>query len=391
MVLGIDASNIRRGGGVTHLVELLRAANPLAHGFEKVVVWSGSATLSRIEHRPWLVKSHHQALDGRLPSRVYWQRFRLSQAARKAHCDLLFVPGGSFAGHFHPVVAFSQNLLPFEWAELRRYGGSWMTAKLLLLHLSQLRTFRRADGLMFLTRYARDIVLKAVGDPPSRVTIIPHGIDKEFLRAPRRQRPIEEYSMARPFRLLYVSVVDVYKHQWNVVDAVGRLRSQGFPLALDLVGPAYPRALKRLTGVIERVDPGGQFIRYWGPVKHQELPEWYAQADLCVFASSCETFGQILLEAMSGSLPIACSDRSALPEVLTDAGIYFDPQDPDAIASAILKLVLSPELRYQKATEAFGVANTYSWEKCARDSFAFFAEVATTSPNTATRKGKDIQ
>lgn len=385
MVLGIDASNIRRGGGVTHLVELLRAANPLAHGFEKVVVWSGRATLSRIEHRPWLVKSHHEALDGRLPSRVYWQRFRLSQAARKAHCDLLFVPGGSFAGHFHPVVAFSQSLLPFEWAELRRYGGSWMTVKLLLLHLTQLRTFRRADGLMFLTRYARDIVLKAVGDFRSRVTIIPHGIDKEFFRAPRRQLPIAEYSMARPFRLLYVSVVDVYKHQWHVVDAVGRLRSQGFPLALDLVGPAYPHALKRLTDMIERVDPGGQFIRYWGPVKHQELPKWYAEADLCVFASSCETFGQILLEAMSGSLPIACSDRSALPEVLTDAGIYFDPQDPDAIASAILKLVLSPELRYQKATEAFEAANTYSWEKCARDSFAFFAEVATTSSKTATR------
>lgn len=39
MILGIDASNIRAGGGVTHLVELLRAANPSVHGFEKVIVW----------------------------------------------------------------------------------------------------------------------------------------------------------------------------------------------------------------------------------------------------------------------------------------------------------------------------------------------------------------
>jgi hypothetical protein len=38
MILGIDASNIREGGGVTHLVELLRSVDPLVHGFSQVVV-----------------------------------------------------------------------------------------------------------------------------------------------------------------------------------------------------------------------------------------------------------------------------------------------------------------------------------------------------------------
>ena len=53
MILGIDASNIRGGGGITHLVELLKAAHPAQHGFGKVVVWSGQETLSKIEERPW--------------------------------------------------------------------------------------------------------------------------------------------------------------------------------------------------------------------------------------------------------------------------------------------------------------------------------------------------
>jgi hypothetical protein len=51
MILGIDASNIRGGGGVTHLVELLKAANPIQYGFEKVYVWSGKYTLDKIENR----------------------------------------------------------------------------------------------------------------------------------------------------------------------------------------------------------------------------------------------------------------------------------------------------------------------------------------------------
>ena len=48
MILGIDAGNIRAGGGVTHLVELLRAARPQAHGFERVIVWSSAATLAQL-------------------------------------------------------------------------------------------------------------------------------------------------------------------------------------------------------------------------------------------------------------------------------------------------------------------------------------------------------
>ena len=51
MIIGIDASNIRAGGGVTHLDELLRAADPEAHGFSQVIVWSGSATLDRMRPR----------------------------------------------------------------------------------------------------------------------------------------------------------------------------------------------------------------------------------------------------------------------------------------------------------------------------------------------------
>ena len=64
LVVGIDASNLRAGGGVTHLVELLRAASPSPQGFTKVVVWASQATLARIEDRPWLVKRSNPVMEG---------------------------------------------------------------------------------------------------------------------------------------------------------------------------------------------------------------------------------------------------------------------------------------------------------------------------------------
>jgi glycosyltransferase involved in cell wall biosynthesis len=208
------------------------------------------------------------------------------------------------------------------------------------------------------------------------MAIIPHGIDERFVCPPRPQSAIEHYSIESPFRVLYVSIVDVYKHQWHVAEAIATLRERGLPIALDLVGPAAAPALKRLQRVLRRVDAKARFIRYWGIVPYEELPARYTSAELFIFASSCETFGQILTEAMAEGLPIACSNRSAMPEVLNDAGVYFDPEQPEEIVRALERLIADPELRAEKAGRSFAAAKAYSWSRCASASFDFLADVA---------------
>jgi len=376
IILGIDASNIRGGGGVTHLVELLRAADPAKHGFSHAIVWSSQDTLSRIEDRSWLIKSNQPWLNKNLFWRTLWQRFRLARMARAADCDLLFIPGGSYAGDFRPIVTMSQNLLPFVWRELRRYGLSQMTLKLMLLRWTQSSTFRRADGLIFLTRYAQDAVMRVIKTNCGKTTIIPHGIDSRFACPPREQLPINQYSADRLFRILYVSIIDMYKHQWHVAQAVVQLRKIGLPVAMELVGPAYPPALNRLRQTLDKIDPIGEVVRYSGAVPHVKLQACYAQADLCVFASSCETYGQILTEAMSSGLPVACSNRSAMPELLGDAGVYFDPENPNDIARTLRMLIESSDLRAKLATESFKRVQTYSWRRCADETFGFLVRVA---------------
>ena len=371
MRIGIDASNLRAGGGVTHLVELLRAADPHAYGFKQVIVWGGAATLSKIEDRDWLCKVHDQLLDRGLPFRQYWQRFKLGKLARDADCNLLFAPGGLYTGNFRPFVTMSQNLLPFEWDEARRYGISWQLLRNLLLRRSQSQAFQKADGLIFLTEYARDSVMKVVKCIDGDSTIVPHGIDARFVHSRRAQRDIGQYSELRPFRILYVSVVEVYKHQWHVAEAVSQLWKAGMPVRLDLVGPAFPPALKRLSMVLDRLKAAGNPIHYHGSISHADLPRWYRDADLFVFASSCENMPNILLEGMASSLPIACSSRGPMPEILGDAGVYFDPEKPDEIVEAVRHLVESPEVRAEKADSAFHRALAFSWKRCADETFSF--------------------
>jgi glycosyltransferase involved in cell wall biosynthesis len=376
LIVGIDATNLRSGGGVTHLQELLRFAQPQLHGVERIVVWASLSTLNAIDDKSWLVKKNVHHLNKGLIRRIFWQIFCLSRAARIEGCQVLLVPGGSYAGNFHPVIAISQNLLPFDLVEIRRYGVSFFALKLLLLRLGQTRTFKKADGVLFLSKYAQKAVQSVAGKLSAPVSVVPHGLNPRFLSAPRPQKPIEKYSIMLPYRVIYVSTIDQYKHQWSVVEAIASLREQGFPIALDLIGSAYSPALQKLSNVIERLDPEGILVQYHGAVPFENLNHYYAKADLGIFASSCENMPNILLEMMASGLPIACSSRGPMPEILKHAGVYFDPEQPKEISRAVKELIESPNKRKEKANLAFQISKKYSWNKCSFETLSFITSIA---------------
>ncbi len=376
MRLGIDASNLRVGGGVTHLVEVLRSSQPMAYGIDAVTVWGGRRTLARLPaDRPWLRLQHEPMLDGPLPIRLYWHRARLSSLARIA-CDLLFVPGGMYGGTFEPFVTMSRNMLPFEPTEARRYGPSWTLAKLRILRSQQTSAFRRADGVIFLNDYARTTVMQVVERIGGATAVIPHGVGDRFRRSPRPSRPMTACSEGDPLRLLYVSRIDMYKHQWRVVEAAAALRRRGLPVELTLVGSAYPPAHRRLREAIRRHDPHLSFVHYRGEVPYTQLPEVYHRAEVFIFASSCENMPNVLLEAMAAGLPIACARRGPMPEILGEGGAYFDPEDAVSIREALTPLVQDASFRHRTACAAYDRAQAYTWNRCAAETLEFLVKTA---------------
>jgi glycosyltransferase involved in cell wall biosynthesis len=379
MRIGIDASNLRGGGGVTHLAALLSHVDVADAGIERVIVWGASAALRRLAERHRLVKSNPPALERSPVHRLAWRHRTLPQLARD-QCDILFAPGGLCTDHFHPVVTMSRNMLPFQLREMSRYGISRMLLRLGILRAAQRRSFQIADGVIFLSNFARDTVLRTTGPLRGQTTVIPHGVESRFFSEPRRQRAAGDFTPDDPMRLLYVSIVDVYKHQGNVAEAVARLRQEGLPISIEFVGDAYPPAARQLRRAMRARDPEGHFLKYCGPVEHAELPRAYHSADGFVFASSCENLPNILLEAMASGLPIACSNRPPMPEVLGQAGVYFDPLRPEQIEAALRALFQNAELRKHHALAAHERAEQFSWSACARDTFRFLSDVCKLRP-----------
>ena len=88
-----------------------------------------------------------------------------------------------------------------------------------------------------------------------------------------------------------------------------------------------------------------------------------------------EGFGLPPVEAMACGIPVLCSLAGSLPEVVGDAGVYFDPRDVDAMAEAMRGLLADPAGRDRLAARALRRSARFSWSSSARSLLDCFEEL----------------
>jgi len=368
-IIGIDASRNRSGGAVAHMVGILTGANPEKFGIKHVHLWAYKSLMDKIPDFPWLTKHNPSALEKSILHQLLWQYFLLPREVQQNNCNVLFNTDAGSICPFRPCITMSQDLLSFEPRELKRYGFSREGLRILLLRLVQSRSLTRAEIAVFLTNYAKNTIHHALG--PLKSKIIAHGVGSEF-----RQQSLTgqvDLDQKKSIRCIYVSNVALYKHQWHVVAGIEKVRKMGIDVSLLLVGGGSGRPQKKLEEQLKMIDPDANFIHQMDFVPHQNIPKLLADADIFIFASSCESLPITLLEAMACGLPIACSQRGPMPEVLEDGGIYFDPEDPDSIAESIKNIILNKDLRKKIAERAKQISEKYTWEKCAVETWKTLA------------------
>jgi glycosyltransferase involved in cell wall biosynthesis len=366
--IGIDASSSKEGGGIRHLTEILKHFKPLNYPIKNIKVWGNQRTLSKIPEYPWLIKIHVPILEKSIFHRLYWWLF-LFDSTLKRDCDVLLSTGGTFLGRFRPFVAMSRNMLVFDKKERSRYGWSINRLRLIILRYAQSVTFRKAAGIIFVSKYAQEVVSTQVDLAKKKTTVIYHGVAKEFNNQPKIQK---NFSNNDVINLLYVSTIDAYKHNWNVVEATHQLREKGYNLYLNVIGGnGFRPSMKKFRCSIEKFDPLSQYIRYHGMLDHQDVVEHYKNADIFVYSSTCENMPNILIEAMSAGLPIVCSKHQPMPEFIDNAAEYYDPTSAVATANALETVINSSEKRTQISELAYQKSKKYSWEKCSHETFSF--------------------
>lgn len=336
-------------------------------------MWSYRRLLDRLPNPPWLTKHNPPLLERSLAHQIWWQFHHLPDLAKRLGCHILFSTDAASFARFRPSVVMSQDMLSYEPGIMADFGLSLDRLRLLAILHAQNCALRAADGVIFLTRYAARIIAGSAGRL-NRTTVIHHGIGNTFSECGSRRNP--DSAMKTPVRILYVSNAAVYKNQSIAVRAIARLRNRGHDLNLTLVGGGEGDYQKRLASEIASIDPDGRFVTTHPFVPHQELVRFYSDSDMFLFASRCECLPITLLEAMATGIPIVCSNRGPMPEVLQDGGLYFDPDEPESIADAVERMIRQQDLRKRLARRAKQISEGFSWEKCCAQTWSFLSDVA---------------
>jgi glycosyltransferase involved in cell wall biosynthesis len=114
-----------------------------------------------------------------------------------------------------------------------------------------------------------------------------------------------------------------------------------------------------------------------GFVSASDLPGLYSAASALVFPSLFEGFGIPLLEAMACGCPVVAADVTSIPEVVGEAGILFDPFNPDDMARKIHQVVTDKSLRQELVVRGRDRAKQFSWAKVIKDLENAYQQVIT--------------
>ena len=299
--------------------------------------------------------------------RYLWHLWVYPRIVRNINPNIEFYPSGKLRVYLRKAltIATCHNLLLFDSNELKRITDKKEQQYFENYRKSQTASFKRSDAVIFLSGHSENVVCNEVPGITQK-TIISHGLDSVFLLRDKRT-----YEFGKTINLLYVSPVYHYKHQIEVVKAIGILRkSAGLNVCLKLIGGGDSSAALQLNQFVQS-ENAQEYVNIMGSIDYQVLLKEYISTDIFIFASSCETFGITILEAMGSRLPIACSDRTGLSEILKDAGVYFDPFDPKSIAAAVEKLIKDIELRKTLGEKAYLYSLDYTWERCALETFGY--------------------
>ena len=247
------------------------------------------------------------------------------------------------------------DLSPFEHPEWYRHDfAGWYRLFLPVL-------VRKVRRVATSSEYTRRKVIARFGLPADRVVVIHGGVDRS------RFKPQKDHSGQGNY-ILFVGSLEPRKNLAVLLRAWKVIEGSHPDLSLVIVG-ATERIFRPfdLATEMERV----QFAGY---TAETDLPGLYAGAAAFVLPSFDEGFGLPVLEAMACGVPVVASNRGALPEVVGDAGLLFDPRNHMALAALLESCLTDVDLRQDLRYKGLERSQRFSWSAAAERMWALLQE-----------------
>jgi len=362
----IDAFSARRGGGKTYLLNLLKSF-PISRNLKVTMLVSKNY---EIENIPTTINVEVVLfpVDNSI-LRLIWQSMILPFYLRYQNADVFFSPGGTIPftvrnGPWKTVTMF-RNMIPFDLKQRQQYPLGYMRIRNWVLAKIMLKSMESADLVIFISRYARQLIEDLSKKGIKKAVTIPHGVSKTYLTLDKSDLKYPDFLPQEPY-IVYPSIIDVYKSQKEVVLAISKLYNRGIetPLLL-LVGEIYGKYGRQVRHLIKELNLENKVVLS-GPLHYKDMPFLYHFSEFVIFASQSENCPNILLEAMGANRAILCSNIMPMPEFGENAVEYFNPNCPEDLANKIDLLLHNSKLKSQLEKLAGTTSENYKWRESAK-------------------------
>ncbi len=373
--LVINGVSARRGGGQTNLINLM---NYLPEYDCRVIFILNSSNVELFDkYKSEQINTYEAKFASKsIFHRIYWEKFILPKKLKDWDADIYYAPGGTMTVNVPKkceAITTLQNMLPFDDVERKRFPlFSYLRYKLLLLKFVFLKSYKLSDKVIFISRYSRDIIKQYIPNIENKSTIIPLGISESFLNAD------EIYNLPNNIKMdnfyLYVSNLDYYKAQKELIYSWKKLIDGGFNGQLVLAGPNVSQYGNEVLDLIKELKLKDDVI-YLGSIDYSKLPSLYKMSKALIFASSCECCPNILLEMLSFGKPIFCSNKEPMPEFGEDGVIYFDPYSEISLFDNIKETLNNPNILNTKSIQASILSKKYSQNDTIKKNIEYILDI----------------
>ncbi len=313
-----------------------------------------------------------------LPPCPLWTHRQLGPALRRERPDAFYAPGVQV-----PVLAGCPTVATLYDLAIMRYPEKFTRKRRLLAQLEPRHARWACSGFVAISAATRDDCINLLGAPPDRVTLAPAGCGPQF--KPCEDKAVKgrlrrSMQLKRPY-VLYVGRIQPRKNLVRLMQAFDVVCARHPHWQHELVIAGASGWMDEPILAVAKELAGAERIRFTGFVPGDDLPVLMAGAEVFALVSLWEGFGMPLIEAMACGTPTITSNNSALNEVAGDAALRVDPEDTEAIACALERLLTEPELRASLSEKGLAQAARFTWTETARS-------IVRAADKAATKKGR---
>jgi glycosyltransferase involved in cell wall biosynthesis len=244
---------------------------------------------------------------------------------------------------------------------------------------------RRANHIIAVSESTKRDLINLLGVSEEKITVIYEAAHSRFVPV----TDTEVLSRARARRalptdfILFVSTIEPRKNLATLLHAFRRLRDNYKSRAMLAIVGHEGSGIEKIRSIVKELNLE-DIVCFLSDITDEELVLLYNAAKLFVLPSLYEGFGLPPLEAMACGTPVIVSNVSSLPEVVGDAGLLIDPEDVEGLTVAMWRALTDEKLRRELREKGCKRAQTFSWERAARETLNVYRRVA----ESATQKAK---